>query len=118
MQQAICRFILGVAASAVLALAATDIRLIGALHGRQAPKGFKRAGFLGGRPLRVNAPPSPWIEIIFQRRFTQNLLSVRYRNLILKSFLKNKCIPQKNIIPFIMSNKHSLDINILSDLKK
>jgi CMP-N-acetylneuraminic acid synthetase len=36
----------------------------------------------------------------------------------IKSFLKNKCIPQKNIIPFIMSNKDSLDINILSDLKK
>jgi len=36
----------------------------------------------------------------------------------IKSFLKNKCIPKKNILPFVMSEKDSLDINILSDLKK
>ena len=36
----------------------------------------------------------------------------------IKSFLKNKSIPKKNIIPFFMSESDSLDINYHSDLKK
>ena len=36
----------------------------------------------------------------------------------IKSFLKNGSIPKTNIMPYVMSEKDSLDINYQSDLKK
>ena len=35
-----------------------------------------------------------------------------------KIFLKNRSIPKKNIIPYIMNSNASLDINTFKDLKK
>ena len=35
-----------------------------------------------------------------------------------KSFLKDKSIPKKNLVPYIMDTSQSLDINTLGDLKK